>query len=69
MNTQYKTFIVRLRLDDSPDQPPVEIKVNGSVQQVGLSQIRYFDSAEKFQQTIRQLVSEQMQVKESSIKN
>ena len=61
MNTQYHTFIVRLRVDDSPNQPLVETSVVGSVQQAGLGQTRYFDSAEKFQQTIRQTIRQAAQ--------
>jgi len=61
MNTQYTTFIVRLRLDDNPNQLPLEARLSGSVQQVGLSQIRYFESIEKFQLTIQQTIQNAIQ--------
>lgn len=56
MNTQYLTFILRLRLDDRDAQEPVEDKVYGSLQQAGLQEIHYFDSIEKLHDTLQQLV-------------
>jgi len=56
MNTQYFTFILRLRMDERQSQERSELKVFGSVQQVGLQEIHYFDSVEKFQDTLQQLV-------------
>ena len=57
MNTQYRTFILRLCLDNSRSQESDHDKVFGSVQRVGLQEIHYFDSLEKFQQAMQQLVA------------
>jgi len=58
MNTQYVSFILRLRLNERQSQDHVDHKVSGSVQQVGLQEIRYFDSAEKLKETLQQLLPE-----------
>jgi hypothetical protein len=57
MNTQYRTFILRVCLDDSHSHESDHDKVFGSVQQVGLQKIHYFDSLDKFQQAMQQLVA------------
>jgi hypothetical protein len=57
MKTRYLTFILRLRLDNQPPQDPAEEHISGSVQQVGLQDVFYFDSAEKFQQALQQLAA------------
>lgn len=56
MNTQYLTVILRLRLNGRPSQETRPDKVNGSLQQVGLQELHYFDSAEKLQEALQQLV-------------
>ena len=57
MNTQYLAFILRLRLDDRDSQEPAGDNVRGSQQQAGLQEIRYFDSPEKLQEVLHQLVA------------
>jgi hypothetical protein len=54
MHTQYLTFILRLR---RVDRQPDELSVSGSVQQVGLEEIRYFDLAEKLQETLKRMIA------------
>lgn len=57
MNTQYLAIILRLRLDDRDSQEPAGYKVYGSLQQVGLQDIHYFDSLEKLQEALQQFVA------------
>ena len=57
MKTIYLTFIVRLRLENKHSEASSENKVSGSVQQVGKPSFYYFDSAEKFQETLQQLAA------------
>ena len=56
MKTRYLTFILRLRLDEPLSQDSARDRVAGSVQQVGRQEIFYFDSAEKFKETLQRLV-------------
>ena len=56
MNTHYLTFILRLRLDDRPTQTAAGETVSGSLQQAGQPEIRYFDTLEKLQQALEQMV-------------
>lgn len=56
MNTQYVTFILRLRLDGEGPQGMADHRIHGSVQQVGLQEIQYFDSPEKLQATLQGLL-------------
>lgn len=58
MNTKYFTFIVRLRLDADASQDPAERTISGSLQQAGSQEFRYFDSPDKLQEMIQQLVDE-----------
>lgn len=58
MNTQYITFILRLRLDDRDLQGLAGERVSGSLQQAGLQELHYFDSLEKLQEDLQQLVSQ-----------
>jgi hypothetical protein len=58
MNTQYITFILRLRLDAGGGQDTANHRVFGSMQKVGLQEICYFDSAEKLQATLQGLFPE-----------
>ena len=56
MNTRYVTFVLRLRLDDQkPEDIPGE-KIHGSLHQIGLQKIHYFDSLDKLEQALNQLV-------------
>jgi hypothetical protein len=57
MNTQYLTLILRLRLEDGLSQDTGSGKVNGSLQQVGMQEIRYFDTVEKLQEALQGLVN------------
>jgi hypothetical protein len=57
MKTIYLTFIVRLRLDNGHSEALAGDIVSGSVQEVGLQEVFYFDSAEKFQKTMQQLAA------------
>ena len=57
MNTQYLTYILRLHIDDRDPLEPAGDKVFGSVQQVGLEEIHYFDSLEKFQETFKEMIN------------
>jgi hypothetical protein len=57
MNTRYRTYILRVCLDDSRCQESDHDKVFGSVQQVGLQEVHYFNSLEKFQQAMQHLVA------------
>lgn len=55
MHTRYVTFILRLRLDN---QKPEDIPGNqlyGSLHQIGLQKIHYFDSFKKLEQALYQL--------------
>jgi hypothetical protein len=56
LNTHYFTFILRLRLDDRPNSKASGEALSGSLQEAGRQEIRYFDSLEKLQQTLGQLV-------------
>ena len=56
MSTQYLTFVLRLRLDDSQPRQTADRKVFGSVQQVGLQEIHYFDTVEKFEEALQKLL-------------
>jgi hypothetical protein len=58
MNTKYFTFIVRLRLDAEAYQDPADRTISGSLQQAGSQEFRYFDSSDKLQEMIQQLVDE-----------
>ena len=53
MNTHYVTFILRLQLKGNGAR-----RILGSLQQAGLQKIRYFDSPEKFQETLQELLLE-----------
>lgn len=55
MNTQYLTLILRLRLDGRQSREAAGDKVYGSLQQVGLNDVHYFDSTEKLQTALQQL--------------
>ncbi len=57
MTTRYLTLILRLRLDNKNSQDSAAYQVSGSVQQVGLQEIVYFDSVEKFQETLQAMVA------------
>lgn len=57
MKTRYRTFILRLRLDDLSSMESAVEHISGSVQQAGLQDIYYFDSAEKFLDTMHSLVA------------
>jgi hypothetical protein len=57
MKTLYLTFILRLRLDDWQSEAAAGDKVFGSIQQVGQPEVFYFDSPEKFQETLQQLAA------------
>ena len=57
MNTQYLAFILRLRLDDPNSQEPAGENVRGSLQQVGLQEIHYFDSLDKLQEALQQHIA------------
>jgi S-adenosylmethionine/arginine decarboxylase-like enzyme len=56
MNTHYVTFILRLRLDSSGSLGIADSMISGSVQQVGLQKIRYFDSPERLHETLQELL-------------
>jgi hypothetical protein len=58
MSTQYLTIILRLRLEDQNRSDPSEDRLCGSLQLVGLQKIHYFDTTEKFQETLQQLVKD-----------
>lgn len=55
MNTQYITFILRLRLNGEGSQGMIH-GLFGSLQQAGLQNIRYFDTPEKLQETLQELL-------------
>jgi hypothetical protein len=57
MKTRYLTFILRIRLDESPSQEPAEGKILGSVQQVGFQEIYHFDTAAKFLDMMQSLAA------------
>jgi hypothetical protein len=57
MKTLYLTFILRLRWDAQKPKGPGGNSVFGSVQQVGRPEVFYFDSAEKFQEALKQLAA------------
>ncbi len=58
MNTQYITFILRLRLADRDFHGSAGEKVSGSLQQAGLQELHYFDSLEKLHEDLHQLVGQ-----------
>lgn len=58
MNTKFFTFILRLRLDADASQDSADRTISGSLQQVGLQEFRYFDSSDKLQEMIQQLVDD-----------
>lgn len=55
--TRYLTFILRLRLDDPPSHKTDGDQVAGSVHQVGLQEIIYFDTVQKFQEVMHALIT------------
>jgi hypothetical protein len=56
MKTHYRTFILRLRLDDLSSVESAEVHISGSVHQAGLQDVYYFDSVQKFLDTMHSLV-------------
>jgi len=69
MNTKYFTFILRLRLDADASQDRDERMVSGSLQQAGSQESLYFDSPDKLQELIQQLVDEVILSIQSESKN
>jgi hypothetical protein len=57
VKTRYLTFILRFRLEDSHSHKTDTDQVVGSVHQVGLQEIIYFDTAQKFQEVMHELVA------------
>jgi hypothetical protein len=57
VKTRYRPFILRLRLDDPHSHKTDADQVVGSVHQVGLQEIIYFDTAQKFQEVMHELVA------------
>jgi hypothetical protein len=55
MNTNYLTFIIRLRLECDNRPKSTEASLCGSVQQVGAHEILYFDSPARLQETLGRL--------------
>jgi hypothetical protein len=58
MKTRYQTFILRVRLDEKSAQESHGDKISGSLQQVGLPEMLFFDSVEKLHETIHRMVVE-----------
>jgi hypothetical protein len=68
MNTHYVTFILRLQLNSSGTQGMIR-GIFGSLQQAGLQKIRYFDSPEKFQEALQELLPEVTISSENTIRS
>ena len=58
MKTHYLTYILRLRLDETLARGAGPSNISGSLQQVGLVEIVYFDSLDKFQESWQRLAAE-----------
>lgn len=56
MNNLYVTFILRLQLNGGGSSEMSDSKISGSMQKVGFQEVHYFDSPEKFHETLQDLL-------------